>query len=303
VKPLLGALEDPALVSAAAWALGEIGDVRAITPLLTVVSGFCAGDPENPIAIALTKIGDTSRLLEKLRDRSWGVRRMAATVLGKIGSRDAVEPLLVLAANEPDWLVRESCLEALASIDPVWSQSAAAKKQVPSLIEQLFEAEGDRRIAAAALLCEIADPKAVRPLLEALQDDELLVRCHAATALGRTGDVRALQPLLSALDDSDKTMRVCVIRALARVADDHAITAIIKATSDVDRYVRKAAVEALGEIADPKSLGILISMTRDVEWCGGEQICDAATQALQKIDSEWPSREEARKQIPISLLD
>src|SRR5450759_2332909 len=74
VKGLIKALgyqKDPAVRRAAAEALGQIGDARAVEPLIAA-----------------------------LKDESWGVRRAAAEALGQIGDARAAEPLIA-ALKDP----------------------------------------------------------------------------------------------------------------------------------------------------------------------------------------------------------
>jgi HEAT repeat protein len=70
----------------AAIALGEIGDVRAVGPLI-----------------------------EALADRDYRVRREAARGLGKIGDACAVDPL-IKTLSDKDWRVREVAIKSLEKI-------------------------------------------------------------------------------------------------------------------------------------------------------------------------------------------
>ncbi len=121
----------------AIYALGKLGDARAVRPLLGILerdmvkrSGLWAA------AIpALGMLGDPAAcealiaVLDK-RDDDWLGREMAADALGRIGDASAV-PALIRAA----WLVdtREHVIAALARI--------GSPAGVPSLIEALDEGE------------------------------------------------------------------------------------------------------------------------------------------------------------------
>src|SRR4030042_4078226 len=80
VRGLLLSVEDaePDVRAEACWALGEIGDERALDPLI-------AG----------------------LRDEDWGVRRNAAASLAKMGNKKAIPPL-IMALGDEDWQHRKS---------------------------------------------------------------------------------------------------------------------------------------------------------------------------------------------------
>ena len=80
----------------AAEALGQIGDARAVGPLIAALRDDISS-VRQAAAEALGQIGDTSAvepLIAALRDASLGVRRAAADALGQIGDRRALEPLV-----------------------------------------------------------------------------------------------------------------------------------------------------------------------------------------------------------------
>ena len=130
---------------AAAEALGEMGDLRAVAPLLAA-----------------------------LQDEDWRVRWAAAEALGRIGE-PAVEPLLA-ALQDEDEDVRRAAVEALGKIgDP---------GAVASLSAALQDKDWRVRQAAAEALGEMGDPRAAAPLSAALQDKDWRVRRAAAEALG-----------------------------------------------------------------------------------------------------------------------
>jgi HEAT repeat protein len=89
VKGLIRALKypkSPLVRKSAATALGDLGDERAVEPLI-----------------------------EALQDEDNFVRKMAATACGKLHDRKAVEPLIEALADE-DPFVRERAAQALGKI-------------------------------------------------------------------------------------------------------------------------------------------------------------------------------------------
>ena len=82
--------------TSAAWALGKIGDERAVPGLLRALRDEEAG-VSGAAAWALGQIGDEStvpELLKALRDEETGVRSAAARALGWIGDECAMPELL-----------------------------------------------------------------------------------------------------------------------------------------------------------------------------------------------------------------
>jgi HEAT repeat protein len=118
---------------AAAYALGEIKDPRAVEPLIQAL-----GDPSGWVCEA------------------------AAYALGEIKDPRAVEPLIA-ALKDWDYYVPKAAREALVKI---------GKPAVEPLIMALKDEDEDVRYAAAYALGEIKDPRAVEPLIKALFTDD-----------------------------------------------------------------------------------------------------------------------------------
>lgn len=98
----------------AAYALGEIGDIRAVGPLIEALEEKDL-DLYSTVTIALAEIGDeraVEPLIEALKDDDWYVRVSSARALGIIGDERAVEPLNE-ALKDDEESVRESVSIAL----------------------------------------------------------------------------------------------------------------------------------------------------------------------------------------------
>ena len=104
----------------ASWVLGEIGDSRAVEPLIKAL-GNKSQDASARVyaADALGKIGDSravESLIKALGDESSDVRENAAKALGKIGDSRAIEPLKEVTQNDNFFFVRGAAKEALKKI-------------------------------------------------------------------------------------------------------------------------------------------------------------------------------------------
>jgi len=126
VERLIEELNDP-LVSQHSFlrrrvisTLGDLGDARAIEPLVELLSH---DDPKSRslAAYSLAAIGDRAALpalVRALEDSHRPVREWAAVGLGRMGEPQALEPL-VEALRDERWSVRRSATIALAKIgDP-----------------------------------------------------------------------------------------------------------------------------------------------------------------------------------------
>jgi PKD repeat protein len=163
----------------AAEVLGEIGDARAVEPLI-----------------------------DALRDVDYTVQWDAAEALGKIGDKRAVEPLITTLKAEDGYL-QDLAAEALGEIGDA--------EAVEPLIGALKDEEGDVRSSAAGALGKIGDKRAVEPLIITLKDEDEFVRGCAADALGEIGDKRAIEPLTAALKDEDEFVRSRAETALEKI--------------------------------------------------------------------------------------
>ena len=175
---LVVALKDPDsnVRRSAARALGALGDLRTVEPLLRA-----------------------------LESRGIRARSGAALALGELGDIRAVEPLLT-ALEDSHSEVRDSALNALRALGDI--------RAVEPLLGALEGRGIYARSGAALALGELADTRAVEPLLRALEDSHSEVRSSAAWALGALGDIRAVEPLLRARQDSESEVRDAAIHAL-----------------------------------------------------------------------------------------
>ncbi|MCG2795595.1 MAG: HEAT repeat domain-containing protein [Actinomycetia bacterium] len=176
----------------AARALGEIGDPRAVEPLVRsmgikygwrVLPGLDLMDyggayHTKEARDALVRIGEPAvePLVPLLRDKESIVRDEAARALGEIGDPRAVEALIG-ALGDKDWHVRHTALKIFPKIGK----------------------------------------SAVEPLIWALEDKDKMVRDLAAWALGKIGDPRAVEPLTRALGDENEDIRKTAKKALKKI--------------------------------------------------------------------------------------
>jgi hypothetical protein len=85
---------------------------------------------------------------------------------------------------------------------------------VPRLLDRLTHPSPQTRAAAALVLGNIRDPRALEPLCAALRDPEPQVRFRAVYALGRLKDPRAVPSLAPLLSDPAPDVLQVTLRAL-----------------------------------------------------------------------------------------
>ena len=101
---------------AAAWALGEMGDQRAIEPLINALQD--QQRVKEAAAKSLGEIGDAQAvqaLTTILHDDNWEVRGTVAKSLGKIGDQRAIQALIRSVEDENE-TVRWYAVQALHEI-------------------------------------------------------------------------------------------------------------------------------------------------------------------------------------------
>lgn len=257
----------------AAFALGEIGCVKAIAPLIAALE-----DQQEHVrwgaARALGEIGHISALeplREALQHGDEGLRACAADALGAMRDPAAAKALTrALQDRDGDGHVRSASARALGS---------QGTSGVPALIDALQDADRGVRSSAAFALGHIGDKRSVLPLIGGLDDGDADVRMGAAWALGELGDSRAVQPLIRALSDKDPRAASAATEALGRIRDPQALPHFINALGDAREGVRESAACALGELGKAEAVDALLLALSDQ----GFMVLARAAEALGKI--------------------
>jgi hypothetical protein len=178
-------------------------------------------------------------LVRHLGDRSADVRAAACRSLGRLGTVEAVEP--IIAAGVHGDVPRAIAKLALLDIGPA---------AVDQLLVQADHEEPLVRAAAVqlvGLLGEAADADALR---RRLADPAAEVRAAAAAALGRLGARQAHDDLVAALADRVPAVRTAAAEALGGIGGRQAVDALLPIARTDEFVPARAAAEALAR-ADP----------------------------------------------------
>ena len=147
---------------------------------------------------------------ERLEDPDEGVRAAAASALGRLGDKLAVDPL-IRKLEDPDEGVRATAASALGRLGD--------KLAVDPLIRKLEDPDEGVRDGAIFALGQLGDKLAVDPLIRKLEDLDEDVRAAAAGALGALGDTRGSVALSQFLGSPDPDLRRAVVKQLATKCD------------------------------------------------------------------------------------
>lgn len=248
--------------TAAANALGDIGDPAAVASLITMI-----GLGHNvPILYTSQSGRGGSWTFASMGDSLWAIqlpdrnnpqpgvdfgfldttesRKTAVTALGRIGGDDAVRGLLGTLKQVN---LGEEAADALGMLkDP---------KAFDPLINLLSSNGNSEKQFAARALGGYQDNRAVPPILGLLRDKYEYTRAEAAAALGCIGDKSALDALLPLLTDAKAGVRAQTVTALGKLAtagDARVIELLTPLATDNDKDVCKAAKEALNKLTVAK---------------------------------------------------
>ncbi|MDD5583967.1 MAG: HEAT repeat domain-containing protein [Candidatus Omnitrophica bacterium] len=262
VESLIGVLKTSRERSArinAVLALGQIKDVRAIEPLITI---FKEEDTLFRLyaAEAIGQIGTPAidALQGIVQDKDTGVREAAVVGLGRIAmykrDKSAVD-FLVAALTDGDVAVRRQAVLALFNISNWYKEIFA----VDALIAVLSDSDSEVAGYAAWALGNIADTRAIQPLILALKYKSqpyaqkiygMDVHKNIVEALAKFGKV-ATDYLLNALEDTDAGIRGGAAETLGLIKEVRATERLIALLSDQQENVRHAAAGALKTIGEP----------------------------------------------------
>jgi HEAT repeat protein len=300
VEPLIRMLEREDTTSsgeyndqqAAAAALGELGDSRAIEPLRKLL----VDEPTQRVVRSLgaLKARDAvPALIALLKHDDVDLRHAVTEALGDIKDPGAVEPLIaVMRAGEPSPRPLNSlvnaAVRALGDIaDPRAIEPLIELSCTPKVMMNRFGGPTDH--GAAGALARMGWP-AVPPLAKALRDDVLSTRQVAARALrdldNYSGGVDpadmqpAIDPLVAALNDPSPSVRISAAITLGSLGDKRAARRLLEimaeyvppvrdphlyyqAEDDLEPYMVTNIAGYLSRINDPATIPPLMAMLSD----------------------------------------
>lgn len=287
VQALIGALRsaDPALRSAAAKALGAIGDPAAIEPLAEA-AGAATGEEAKALEAAavaaieglsqdevvqrvrggnaavsalatraLARFADDGRnalvvatLREQLKSQSPAARKAAAFALARVKDEAVVTDLLALK-DDPDAEIRAAVATALG-----WSKNAAAGD---TLIAMMGDSDSIVKGAAAESIGQQKLHRALDVLFQYVQYGKPEVRRAVIGAIVASAQPedreKVLDVYLNALYDQDTQVKLIAVEGMRPIRDQRVVTALSGAVIDPAVEVQKAAIEALAETKDPNA--------------------------------------------------
>lgn len=258
VPPLIDALKHTVkeVRASAAKALGMLGDTRAVNALAEALN-----DTDKQVhlkaAHALAKLGDDRALeplIAALQNNREDVSTLAAERLGAFGDTRAVEPLLNAALKHGFIGIKVKAIEALGLLSD--------ERAIAPLIKLLIE-NYDTPIVLAAKksLYQIGKP-AVQPLLTALKNKDPEVRRSIADVINRLGDVCPVEQLMKVVDDKGCMVPYHLVSAISKHGEQ-AVLPLISVMINRKHHARSQAAYSLGFLKDTRAVQPLIDMLKD----------------------------------------
>ena len=221
---------------------------------------------------------DTAAAVERaVENESDEVKRVAAGVLGRIGSRSSVPTLVRWLESEYD--VAMAAATALGAIgDP---------RAFDHLLPLLDHPEASLRQAAVAALNSIGHPRMEEAIAARLKSESPRERESAARIAGYFGYRSCLRRLVELCDDDDALVRRTAVEHIANFDERQAwskIRELLK--TDTNSSVRAAAARALGQATTDVVLPALLAATNDSNlWVRYYAIRAIATHATTHADA------------------
>ena len=235
----------------AIWAIGQMADARAgkAEPLMTLLADQ---DPEI-VAQAAKVLGDVRNeeaaplLVPLLKHENARVQFFATQALGRIGYKEAVQPILdLIAANkDEDVYLRHAGVLALTRIG----------EEAP-ILELTNNPDRSLRIAAVLILRRLQHPEVAK----LLQDDDEYIVAEAARAINDDWSIEPALPALAALLKDTRFTSEPILRrsinAALRVGGEKELENLLEFAkrTDLPGALRGEALATIGSWASPSVL-------------------------------------------------
>lgn len=255
VEPLIFLmLKSQHLRAEAAKALGRIRDGRAVKPLNFVLED--ENEDQNvreEIVEALGEIATEEAIMSLIAVLNTDLDEKASRVLKEVG-KPAVMPLITALNSDNETIIWKA-----ATILGEIGDKRAVEPLIALLLDESKD-EYDRGDYVATALGKIGDARAVKPLITlASKHSEDILTGMSVRALGQIGDHEAVEPLISILEDRETRecshLRLETCWALCKLKDPRAIESLIKILENHRKTtygLEDAAALALVELDDDR---------------------------------------------------
>lgn len=304
---------DSSIRQSAVEFLGKLRSPTAIQSIADLLEAESSFEVAYLIPIVLSNIGGDEVIapfIRCLKSEVAQTRIYAANLLGQMKVEAAVEPLIMLLADDNGY-VRRSASDALVQIgEPVLEplirihQTQALDFPLPPTALISKDAERNRRnslrMEIITTLGKLRNHRVPAPLISSLNDKD--VNASSISALTSLGSI-AVEALIAALQNSDEMIRANSALILGNIGDTRATTLLISALEDPVKEVRGNAALALSKLRPKAAIRPLTQALKSDETTKLNAIIalgnigtkdDLATTALIKIVTDKLERDTVR---------
>jgi len=321
---------DAEVASAAAVALGRIGNPAATKALRESLAGAAAG-VRSAVAegcvlcaerlMADGKASEAAAIYDEVRKAEVPKQRVIEATRGAILARKSEGiPLLVELFKSSDKVlfqvglgtarelggpeVADALATALASTDPdravllLETLADGSDAAVPAAVLQAAKTGPKQvRVAAVGVIGKLGNDSSVPTLLEIATDADAELADAAKTALAGLQGAQVDKEIASRLSKASGKMLPVLISLVGQRRID-ATPALVKALDSSDAAVRSAALTALGETIGPADLKVLISQATSAKNSADAPV---ALQALRAACVRMPDREACAAELASAM--
>jgi HEAT repeat protein len=322
--------KDTGVASAAAVALGKIGDAAA-TKVLRAALATASDDVRSAVAegciLSAEKLmaggsgDDAAKIYDEVRTAKVPKPRVIEATRGAILARkDQGVPLLIEQIRSPD--------KAFYYIGLSTARELPGRAATEAIAAELANVSEDHAAVLLTVLGDRNDPAAAPAVLKAMKSNSKRVRIAAMGVLGRFADESSVPTLLEMAIDDDAELAYAAkttLTGLEGAKVNAAITAglatakgktllllielvgqrrieataaLVKALDHGDAKIRGAALVSLGETAAQKDLGVLVVRALDAKHADEAPV---AQKALKAAAVRMPDREKCAEELAAAL--
>ena len=250
VQPLLEALRfddiSPADISAGLLEMGE----AAVDPLIFTLRNNENSEIRSQVTILLKDLHAPlaiPALIEMLeREKDATARNAMVYALGEFRDARAIEPLIAIV-SDTDPALREEAVRSLGQI----GEEIESPRIIDALAARLGDEDWGTWQSAAEMLIRLNAPQkaeAERALITDLESENVEIQLGAAWSLVAVGDERALEPLVKLLYHPEARIAAYAAQGLGNLGDQRAVIPLTVTLSHEDEEVSRAAKRALARL-------------------------------------------------------
>ena len=287
--------------SAAAKAIGHIGDPSSVPVLIKAIKGDDIEEAASQALFEITAPAALPQFVAALKDKNAWVRATAVqcifnfddeaaddAVLALVKSKKGLESLDEHAIGLPQWIYGDGIQEQINRRK--WARAAPKMEffdppsfgstKISDLVAGIGSNEAKKVRRCIDSLKARKDKDSVAPLIALLKHKKADVRNNAAYLLGFMGDERACRPLVECLAGGDRTATNAA-RALQRLRRyDLARAGVVKMLNAKDANTRITAAVIIGDARDKSALGALAAKLQDPD----VEVRKSLVYAISRID-------------------